>query len=135
VRHFFLAHAAGDLPRVPLDARDDRVRVRALLGALVQLLDHHDLLPCLPALQQQRDFAGFVYCARTSVGVQRERARGHTFDHDCDDDGLFLMRIEMQACETCLVLPSLRFRLHFWQVVPTIPFKFIRVQNLKLNND
>jgi hypothetical protein len=72
VRHFFLAHAAGDLPRVPLDARDDRVRVRALLGALVQLLDHDHLLPCLPALQQQRDFAGFVYCVRGRRQRQRE---------------------------------------------------------------
>jgi hypothetical protein len=54
------------------------VRVRALLGALVQLLDHHDLLPCLPALQQQRDFAGFVYCVRGRQWVYNENERGDT---------------------------------------------------------
>jgi hypothetical protein len=38
------------------------VGVRPLLGALIQLLDHHDLLPRLPPLQQKCDLAGLVYC-------------------------------------------------------------------------
>ena len=36
-------HRLGDLERVALNAGNDGVGVRALLGAVIQLLDDHDL--------------------------------------------------------------------------------------------
>jgi hypothetical protein len=87
VRNFFLAHTAGNLPGVPLDASDYGMGVGTLLCPLVELLDHDDLLPCLTALQQEcdlddlcecalrgsrlaTDLAGFVYWAGVSARIR-----------------------------------------------------------------
>ena len=50
-RDLLRTHALGDLQWVALDARNDGVGVGALLGALIELLDHDDLLACLAAGQ------------------------------------------------------------------------------------
>lgn len=55
-----LAHPLCRLARVALDASDDGVRVGSLLGALIELLDHNDLLASLPPLQHNRHLAGLV---------------------------------------------------------------------------
>ena len=43
------------LQRVALDAGNDRVGVRPVLGALIHLLDDNDLLACLTSAQDNRD--------------------------------------------------------------------------------
>ncbi len=44
----------------PLNARNDRVGVGPLLRPIISLLDHHHLLPCLSAGEDDGDFAGLV---------------------------------------------------------------------------
>lgn len=56
-RQLLLAHALRYLQRVTLDASNDRVGVRSLLCALIQLLDHNDLLSGLASLEDDRNLA------------------------------------------------------------------------------
>lgn len=64
-----LAHAAGDLLRVTLDAGNESVREGVGLGALVDRLDDDDLLACIAATGDDGDTAGLEDC----------RARGSQF--------------------------------------------------------
>jgi hypothetical protein len=78
------AHALRHLSRVALDTSDDRVRVGALLGALIVLLDDDDLFAGLAALEGDGDFSGLVDCGELSVGDVRddeETTRTLTLDH------------------------------------------------------
>lgn len=57
LRYYFRAHALGYLARVTLDASNDCMWIWSLFGPLIQLLDHNDLLPRLPALQDKCDLS------------------------------------------------------------------------------
>lgn len=48
-------HTLGHLERVTLDAGNDSMGVRPLLGTLVELLDDNDLPPRLAALEDDGD--------------------------------------------------------------------------------
>lgn len=56
----FCAHALGDFAWVALDPSNDGMRVGTLLCALIELLDHDSLLPCLPPLEDDSDLARLV---------------------------------------------------------------------------
>jgi hypothetical protein len=54
-RQLLLAHAPSDFEWVPLNPGHDCMRIWPFLGPFVQLLDHYNLLPRLPALQNNGD--------------------------------------------------------------------------------
>ena len=58
LRELLRTHALGDLQWVALDASNDSVGVRPLLGALIELLDDDHLLPRLAALEDDCDLGG-----------------------------------------------------------------------------
>jgi hypothetical protein len=53
------AHTLGYLERVALDASNDRVGVRALLSAIIKLLNDDDLVASLATLEDNSDL--FMY--------------------------------------------------------------------------
>jgi hypothetical protein len=48
-------HSLGHFPRIALDSNNNGVRIRALLGTIVDLLDDDDLPACLAALEDDGD--------------------------------------------------------------------------------
>lgn len=55
-------HRLGDLQGVLLDSGNNGVRVRPVLGTLVDLLDDDDLLSSLSSRKDDGDLAGLVDC-------------------------------------------------------------------------
>lgn len=55
-----LAHVLGHLEGVPLNASNNGVGVRSLLGPVVLLLDDDDLLAGLTTREDDSDFSGLV---------------------------------------------------------------------------
>ena len=70
LRDLLLAHPFCYFSWVALDAGNNSVGVRSLLGALIELLDDDDLLPRLAPLQHDRDLSlsSRELCALISCG-------------------------------------------------------------------
>jgi hypothetical protein len=55
LRHCLLSHSLGHFSGVSLNAGDNCMRVRSLLGALIKLLDDDHLFPSLSPLKNDGD--------------------------------------------------------------------------------
>jgi hypothetical protein len=58
-RKLLRTHSFGHFPRITLDSSNNGVRIWALLGTIVDLLDDDDFPACLAALEDNSDL-----CAR-----------------------------------------------------------------------
>ena len=109
----FCAHTPGHLARVAFDPGNDSMWVGALLGALIELLEHNSLLPGLPPLEDDSHLTRLVdFMQRLSKRIGIDVAEVLTANHSDEEGGIVSGHVILAV--TVTALPPWGYLLNNW---------------------